>query len=100
MKSRRCSATGLVPLLRGIRAPVDEVEEAQEFFRQKLGDKWKEALLSANAVARLHEPIPEAVAAQLRAVNLVGATRRNYHQNLRDQSAEAWQVLWLHDALP
>ena len=78
---------------------MDEVEKAEAFFRKQLGDKWKEALVAANAVARLHEPIPEAEAAQLRAVNLVSAKRRNWQKNLRVRSAEAWQVLWLHDAM-
>jgi hypothetical protein len=79
---------------------VDEVEQAEAFFRKQLGDTWKEALVSANAVARLQEPIPEAEAAQLRAVNLVGAKRHNWQRNLRVRSAQAWQVLWLHDTMP
>ena len=79
---------------------MGEVDAAREFFRRELGDNWEEALLAASAVARKHEPIPEVVDAQLRAVDLVSEKRRSWEQRTRDRVAKAWQVLWLHDALP
>jgi hypothetical protein len=77
-----------------------EVDEAREFFRQQLGDDWVQALLYANAVARLSDPVPEAEDAQFRAVNLVSAKRRDLDGDSRKRTAHAWEVLWLHDALP
>ena len=77
-----------------------EVDEAREFFRQQLGDDWVQALLSANAVARLSDPVPEAEDAQFRAVNLVSAKRRDARGESRKKTASAWEVLWLRDALP
>jgi hypothetical protein len=78
---------------------VVEVEAAQAFFRQELGENWRQALLTANAVARLDDPVPEAEAAQSRAVSLVSAKRRGLQSELREQTAQAWKVLWLRDAL-
>ena len=76
-----------------------EVEAAQAFFRQELGENWRQALLTANAIARLNDPVPEAEAAQSRAVSLVSAKHPGLQSELREQTAQAWEVLWLRDAL-
>ena len=47
----------------------------------------------------MNDPVPEAEDAQCRAVNLVSAKRRKWDENLRLQTARAWEILWLRDAL-
>jgi len=69
-----------------------ELDQAT-FMRRKLGRHWRDALIIASAIAPADSSMDEVDDAERRAIDLVSDVNEDWTLELRDLTAEAWQVL-------
>jgi hypothetical protein len=75
---------------------MNEMKDARDFMRRRIGSDWEVRLMQADALPRRRVTQKETDAAEQRAVELASETCQDWSIDLRDGVSEAWRVLSAH----